>query len=179
MKKFSSLLLAFLVLFSSCKSAVIFTHEQVMNRINTKQDLINKFGLPTNKSNDENLEQWLYDYGTVNRTSTYVTPVTTNATATYNSYLNNVNVNATTTGGNAFTSTSSYKKYAKFLLNGDSVVRWESVGVNEEVIDKKQRSKNIWYPTLIGVAALVTYLILDEAAFQRSLDQDDYDYWND
>ena len=175
MKKAKATFLSILILFSSCKSAVILTHQEAMNRINTKQQVINKFGLPSNKSADGDLEQWIYDYGTVNRTSTYVSPVTTTGTATYNQYNNSVNVNATTYGGTGFTSTSSYKKYAKFLLRGERVIRWESVGINEQVIDKKIRRNNIWIASGVIVGALIGWLIAEE----KALNQDEYDYWND
>ena len=178
MKK-TTFIILIIFLLSSCKSAVILTHNDVMNGINTKSELMSKFGIPTNKSQEGNLEQWIYDYGTVSRTSTYVTPSNTTATATYNQYTNTVNVNSYTTPGVGFTSTSSYRKYAKFLLDNDNVVRWESRGINEEVVDKKQRKKNILIGTLSFVLPLVGYLIYDEIQFQKELEQDDYDYWND
>jgi len=50
-----------LTMFSCTK--VLYTHEQVMNRYQTKQEVIDKFGIPTEKKTDEdNTEEWLYKF---------------------------------------------------------------------------------------------------------------------
>ena len=54
---------------------------------------------------------------------------------------------------------SSYNRYAKFLLRGNSVINWETQGVNEEVIDKKIQIRNFMVaflsPIVIGTLLLV------------------------
>ena len=78
-------------------------------------------------------------------------------------------------------STRSYNKYVKFLIDEETkfVKTWQSQGVNLEKIDKQQRTKNIIIGTLAVLVPTVIYLIIDEANFQKELEQDDYDYWND
>jgi hypothetical protein len=50
-----------LSLFSCTK--VIYTHEQVLNRYQTKQEVINRFGMPTEKRKGEGgIEEWLYKF---------------------------------------------------------------------------------------------------------------------
>ena len=159
MKKILLIKFAFIILFTSCKSPVIYTHSQVMNRINTKSQLIEAYGLPASKSREGDIEQWIYDFGTVSRSRTYVNPTKVNTTASYNQYNNTVQINSRTNPTFGSTSTSSYNRYAKFLLRGNSVINWETQGVNEEVIDKKIQIRNFMVaflsPIVIGTLLLV------------------------
>jgi hypothetical protein len=179
--KIISLSLSFLVFFSSCKSAVIYTHSQAMDRYGNEREVAVRFGLPDREITSNGIKQWTYDYGTVSRTSTYTPSQTGTATATYNNYLNQVNVTAQVNSSVSSTSTSSYKKYIKFMIDENTKVvkSWNSQGVNLEKIDKKQRLKNILYPSLLVLGAFVAYLIIDENNFQKELNQDDYDNYND
>lgn len=164
MKKILSVKFAFIMLFTSCKSPLIYTHSQVMNRINTKSQLIQKYGLPTSKSREGDIEQWIYNFGTVSRSRTYVNPTNVNTTASYNQYNNTVQLNSRTNPTYGFTSTSSYNRYAKFLLRGNSVIKWETKGINEEVINKKVRNRNqiISYLTGFAIGLPLFLLLLDE-----------------
>ena len=178
--KIKSLILLFTLILSSCKSAIIMTHNQSMNTYNTKEKVLARFGVPDSKTKEGNVEQWLYDYGTRSVTSVYNPNRTANTTANYNAYTNTVNVNTTVNSSNSFARTSTYKKYAKFLINeSGNVISWNSQGVNLELVDKKQRLKNILYPTLIGFAIVAIILIIDEANFQKQLEDEEYYYWND
>lgn len=181
MNKTLSILLSFIVLFTSCKSAVLYTHSQEMDKYGTEKSIVNKFGLPDREVISNGVKQWTYDYGTVSRTSTYNPSQTGTATATYNNYLNQVNVTAQINSSVSSTSTSSYKKYIKFIINENTkrVKTWESQGVNLEKIDKKQRRKNYWIGTLSVVVPLIAYFIYDNIQFQKELNQEDYDYYND
>jgi hypothetical protein len=50
-KKFLGISLSFLVLFTSCKSAVIATHEDVMAMYTTEKQVVDKFDYLTAKRN--------------------------------------------------------------------------------------------------------------------------------
>jgi hypothetical protein len=54
------LLLSTLSLFSCTKT--IYTHEQVLGRYQTKQDVMKTFGIPTEKKTNDTTEEWLYRY---------------------------------------------------------------------------------------------------------------------
>jgi hypothetical protein len=55
--------LAFLTMLSLCScTKVLYTHEQVVDRYKTKQDVSKTFGIPTEKKMSDNTEQWLYKY---------------------------------------------------------------------------------------------------------------------
>jgi hypothetical protein len=53
-------LLSMLSVFS-CTS-VLYTHEQVVGRCKTKQDVMKTFGIPTEKKTADTTEEWLYRY---------------------------------------------------------------------------------------------------------------------
>ncbi len=53
-------LLGMLSLFSCSK--VIYTQKQVLDGYKTKQDIIRKFGAPTEKRTGDTTEEWLYSY---------------------------------------------------------------------------------------------------------------------
>ena len=63
--------------------------------------------------------------------------------------------------------------------NTKSVISWHSRGVNYEQIDKKQRLKNILYPSLTLIAGFVIYMIIDGRNSDKQINQADYDYYND
>lgn|ERR1700743_1900068 len=55
--------LAFLTMLSLCScTKVLYTHEQVVDRYKTKQDVSKTFGVPTEKKMSGNTEQWLYKF---------------------------------------------------------------------------------------------------------------------
>jgi hypothetical protein len=52
--------LSMLSLFGCTKT--IYTHEQVLDLYQTKQDVIKKLGIPTEKKTSDTTEEWLYRY---------------------------------------------------------------------------------------------------------------------
>ena len=173
--------LSSLILFSSCKSAVIASHSDVMNTYNNERQVVEGFGLPNNEIKSNGVKQWYYDYGTVSRTSTYNPTKTATSTATYNPYSDKVTVKTEVNSTVGSSSTSTYDKYVKFLIDEQTnrVISWHSQGVNYEKIDKKQRLKNILYPSLTFIAGFVIYMIIDSRNSEKQLNQEDYDYYND
>jgi hypothetical protein len=66
MKTKNLLIVITLLIFSSC-TRVLYTHNQVMDRYHTKEEIIARFGLPTEKRQGENIEEWIYDFGTISK----------------------------------------------------------------------------------------------------------------
>jgi len=107
-------LLGMLSLFSCTK--VLYTHEQVMNRYQTKQDVIGKFGMPTEKKTDEDsTEEWLYKFDRKGAFSDHATV----------EQMKNKAV--------AVTGFSRYKRYIIFTIDKqDRVIMTQFDGVNLE-----------------------------------------------
>jgi len=61
-KLFSGLLAACLVMSLISCTKVVYSHEDYMSRFKTKQDVLNSFGLPTEKKIDGKIVEWMYDY---------------------------------------------------------------------------------------------------------------------
>lgn len=181
MKRILSLIFIVSLLFTSCKSAILLTHSQVMDKYQTEEQVVQRFGLPDREVKSDGVKQWYYDYGSVSRTSTYNPQQTANSTVSYNAYTDQINVNTNVNATVGSKSTRSYNKYVKFLIDEETkfVKTWQSQGVNLEKIDKQQRTKNIIIGTLAVIVPTVIYLIIDEQNFQKELAQDDYDYYND
>lgn len=148
------------LLSSSCSIKVIeatTTHKQMMDRYKSKDLIVAKFGLPTNKKTEGEYEEWLYDYGT---------KTVTDAAAVGNGYSgtrsgasvigaaiagktaagNTAVVGGATGYGASNTATSStaksrmvtqdYKTFIKFTLKGNNVVTWESNGLDYGTYEK-------------------------------------------
>lgn len=142
------------LLCSSCSIKVVeatTTHKQVMDKYKSKDQIVAKFGLPTSKKTEGEYEEWLYDYGT---------KTITDAAAVGNGYsgtrsgasIIGAAVSGRTAAGNpavvggatgiglSNTATSSsaksrmvtqdYKTFIKFTMKDNSVVTWESNGVD-------------------------------------------------
>ena len=112
-----------------CESCTktLYTQDEVMSRYRTKNDVIARFGLPSNKSSEGTVTQFYYDYGNVSVSSGYGRS-NTNASVygTYNGVSGNSNTNAF-----GIAQTTNYTKYVKFVFdNNDNVINWETYGIN-------------------------------------------------
>jgi hypothetical protein len=58
---------------------VAYTHQQVLERYNSKNSILYKFGIPTTKKSLDGYEEWIYDFGS----STYSNSLTTYKAAPY------------------------------------------------------------------------------------------------
>jgi len=122
------LLLSLLIACSNSK--ILYTHSDNMSKLTTKQQVIDKFGEPSSILSEGEIDEYYYDFGTWNQTVNY-----------YDAKISLVNEN---------TSYSQYQqpmrsalrteyKYIKFKIIKDSVIRWESKGVNFETKNKKSQ----------------------------------------
>ena len=140
------------ILFSSCTIVLPvtsmqlskknkITHSDLMGQYDTKKDVIRKFGFTNNKQNEEGVEIWYYNFGTVTNSNTRISG---NKKTNINSNYSGVNVNSNLSGyGN--TTTSSYKKYAEFQFEGDQVVNWRTKGLNYGNYEKRKQTAVMWY----------------------------------
>lgn len=119
-----------LLLIGCSNSKVLYTHSDNMSRLVSKQLVIDRFGEPTSISSEGKIDEYYYDFGTFNQTVNY-----------YDAKISLVNKN---------TSFAQYQqpmrsavrteyKYIKFKMIKDSVIRWESKGVNFATKKKKSQ----------------------------------------
>jgi hypothetical protein len=133
--------LAFTFLATSC-TRVVYTHNDVMARYNTKTSIISRFGLPSEKRTEGDLEEWYYGFGSNTIVNTYNAPI--------------YNTNSRIGFGNAQT----YNRYIKFLIRNDRVASWESQGVNLQEVERDKK-KTTW--AWIGGGVLFGLLIAASA----------------
>jgi len=153
MRKIAQSLIIILVM-SSCYQNVweaTITHKQMMDSFNTKEIIISKFGLPTNKKTEGDYEEWLYDYGTK-----IITDQQSNSAARVNTFGAYAGASAATAGYNAYraptivgSSSAAYdsnaygnsstnsrqvvkeqKTYIKFTIKDNKIINWETNGVD-------------------------------------------------
>lgn len=145
LQKISALLIITSFIFQSCTS-VAYTHQQVLERYNTKDSILYKFGIPTTKKSLNGYEEWIYDYGN----STYSNTLTTYKAAPFG-------------GVNAYggTSVQTYSKFLKFTFRdgSDNATSWESQGINlEQVVKDKQATTWAWILGIAGIGGLIALL---------------------
>ena len=131
-----------MLLFSSC-NRVVYTHQEYLGRVQTKNDAIYTFGAPSNKSFEGELEIWTYNLG-----SGTVQSNNANGNATYSGYGANVGVNS-------LSETSNYTRQLTFIFIGNNVKSWNSRGVDytKYELDKKRSYLALAY-YWIGLATI-------------------------
>ena len=129
-------LLFFTIMSTSC-TRIIYSHNDVMDAYRTKSDIITRFGLPTEKRQEGDIEEWYYSFGS--RTSSVYNNI---------AYGNNRPV--------IIGKSNTTEKYIKFTLKNNAVTSWTTQGVNlqETEIDKK---KNIW--VILSSVAFISFFV--------------------
>ena len=123
-------LLLFLFVIGCSNTKVLYTHSDNMSRLITKQLVLDRFGEPTAISTDDNIDEYYYDFGVFNQRVNY-----------YHPNISTVSPNQTFTEYNmpmSYAERSVYK-YIKFKMIKDSVISWESSGVNFATKKKKNQ----------------------------------------
>jgi len=139
-------LIGVIFLLSGC-SKVLYSHSEVMDRYTNKQDVVNQFGLPTQKRSGEGIEEWLYDYGMIS-TQRGFGNVNTNASV----YGNTANVNST---GGYVTQFNQYQRYIKFTFDNRGIVtRWSAQGVDMTIREKSTGK------TVLAIGGVIVFLVL-------------------
>jgi len=121
-------LLLFLFVIGCSNTKVLYTHSDNMSRLITKQLVLDRFGEPTAISTDDNIDEYYYDFGVFNTRVNYYHPNISlvspkQSFAEYNMPM-------------SYAERSLYK-YIKFKMIKDSVISWESSGVNFATKKKK------------------------------------------
>jgi hypothetical protein len=100
-----------------------YSHQEYMNKVTTKRQVVQKFGSPSSKERIEGLELWFYDKGT----NSYAYTTGTANTNLKSNYNGRVDANTRASVG---TRVNSYDKYVEFQFVNDKVVNWRSRGVD-------------------------------------------------
>jgi hypothetical protein len=127
MKIFILLALLCAIIFSFGCTKIVYTHQQVMATFRTRADIVDRFGLPTEKREGEGIIEWIYNFGTISVASNFGNSHT-GATI----YANNGSAygSSNTMSANV-TSFTQFNKYIKFTLdNSGNVTKWQSQGVD-------------------------------------------------
>jgi len=123
-------LLLFLFVIGCSNTKALYTHSDNMSRLITKQLVLDRFGEPTAISKEDNIDEYYYDFGVFNQRVNY-----------YHPNISTVTPNQTFTEYNmpmSYAERSLYK-YIKFKMIKDSVISWESSGVNFATKKKKNQ----------------------------------------
>ena len=123
-------LLLFLFVIGCSNTKVLYTHSDNMSRLITKQLVLDRFGEPTAISKEDNIDEYYYDFGVFNTRVNYYHPNISlvspkQSFAEYNMPM-------------SYAERSLYK-YIKFKMIKDSVISWESSGVNFATKKKKNQ----------------------------------------
>ena len=125
-------LLLFLFVIGCSNTKVLYTHSDNMSRLITKQLVLDRFGEPTAISTDDNIDEYYYDFGVFNQRVNY-----------YHPNISLVSPNQSFSEYNmpmSYAERSLYK-YIKFKMIKDSVISWESSGVN--FATKKEKNQTM------------------------------------
>ena len=123
-------LLLFLFVIGCSNTKVLYTHSDNMSRLITKQLVLDRFGEPTAISTEDYVDEYYYDFGVFNTRVNYYHPNISlvspkQSFAEYNMPM-------------SYAERSLYK-YIKFKMIKDSVISWESSGVNFATKKKKNQ----------------------------------------
>ena len=125
-------LLLFLFVIGCSNTKVLYTHSDNMSRLITKQLVLDRFGEPTAISTEDNIDEYYYDFGVFNQRVNYYHP--------------NISLVSPKQSFAEFNMPMSYAerslyKYIKFKMIKDSVISWESSGVN--FATKKEKNQTM------------------------------------
>ncbi len=123
-------LLLFLFVIGCSNTKVLYTHSDNMSRLITKQLVLDRFGEPTEISTEDNIDEYYYDFGVFNQRVNYYDPKISLVSV----HLSFAEYNTPMT----YAERSVYK-YIKFKMIKDSVISWESSGVNFATKIKKNQ----------------------------------------
>ncbi|MDB5135192.1 MAG: hypothetical protein JWP37_1795 [Mucilaginibacter sp.] len=134
--------LAMISMLSLSCTKVIYTNEQVIDRYKTKQDLMKKFGAPTEKQKDSTAERWLYKYES--------------------STIESRNTNSLDVKG-----LGAYKRCLIFTMDlQGNIVRWDNKGVD---MTERVKNKHGTVALIIVGSSLVVLVVLGSILAANSL----------
>jgi len=120
-------ILLLLLLIGCSNSKILYTHSDNMSKLTTKQLVIDRFGEPASISSDGEIDEYYYDFGTWNQTVNYYdSKISLVGETSYSEYQQPMR-----------SAVRTEYKYVKFQIIKDSVIYWESKGVNFATKKKK------------------------------------------
>ncbi len=120
-------ILLLLLLIGCSNSKILYTHSDNMSKLTTKQLVIDRFGEPASISSDGEIDEYYYDFGTWNQTVNYYdSKISLVGETSYSEYQQPMR-----------SAVRTEYKYVKFQIIKDSVIYWESKGVNFTTKKKK------------------------------------------
>jgi len=121
--------LFFILFILGCSNTkLLYTHEDNMSRLLSKEMVIDRFGEPASISSDGEIDEYYYDFGTWNQTVNYYdSKISLVGETSYSEYQQPIR-----------SAIRTEYKYIKFQMIKDSVIYWESKGVNFATKKKKE-----------------------------------------
>lgn len=149
-------------------------HSEVMSSFNTKQKVFLEFGSPDNQITIDSITSYTYNMGTIGwsrntaiASGTYTSFTNPLYNPVFNPLVGNSKFYATQ---NTATRTATVNSYAKFWLIGDSVMKWETLGIDKSKqvpITPTQEDETTYYvqpnemlPILGGIIVLLIWYLV-------------------
>jgi hypothetical protein len=145
------------IITSSCY-VTKYTHSEVMNMSvtnQTKDGILKKFGIPSQKKSEGSYEEWIYDLG--QRTIVLGLPSTSNTKINVNPSYNSADLRTNRYGGGAISST--YNNYIKITFQNSTAIKWETQGVDYTVTENKPGATALLVIGTIGTSVLLALLL--------------------
>lgn len=124
--------LTLLLILSSC-TMTKYTHSQVMNNAvngKTKEQILQEFGIPTEKRVEGNYEEWIYVLG---QRSISLSPPSSSR-STVKVYPSRATIDTRYSASMGMTRT--VEDYIKITFQGDKAIRWNTQGVDYTVTER-------------------------------------------
>ena len=186
MKKLN-ILSIFLVLLASCAAplsyvepkTIILSHEEVMSTdFPLKEQVFGKFGSPNSKETYNKMENWYYKLGEITSSRSNGLSMGTGKLSAdpYKPSLISNNIQSTIVN----TQTISKETYVKFWFRNDTVIKWETYGVNfqreipnpnfneilyNEAIKKREESKESSSVVIMIISLLTMAFLISRFQF--------------
>jgi hypothetical protein len=157
-------LVAIVIIFSlsSCLK-VLTTHTQVMDTYKNKAAVIARFGQPTEEIQREGMEEWIYNFGKINKKTT-TEETTTSANI---NYADNAAYKTGDGGSVGSTISDKYKKYVEFTFDSSGEVKkWDSKRVNYTKTGPNKKATTWFISITVVVLGLIVYGLSNLAVVQ-------------
>lgn len=131
---------------------VLTTHTQVMDTYKNKEAVVADFGQPTEKSQHEGMEEWIYNFGKISNKGA--------AEETITNVANPADSAAYKSGNNISEDpviSDKYKRYVKFTFDSsDEVKKWDSKRIDYTKTGPNKKA-TAW---AIGITVVIVGLIV-------------------
>jgi hypothetical protein len=132
---------------------VLTTHTQVMNTYKNKEAVVVGFGQPTEKSRHGGMEEWIYNFGKINKATSEASITTANVSSTDSSaYKSGSNIS-----GDPVIS-DKYRRYVKFTFDSSGEVKkWDSKRVDYTKTGPNKKATAWAIVITVAVLGLIVY----------------------